>query len=54
MRSVKVQQHADEQEEQERNAVEQEDVRDVGDAGGGKEVQLFLCGAHEQESRGVK
>ena len=48
--SVEVQEHADKQKEQERNAVEEENVRDVGDAGGGKEVHLFLRGAQEEEA----
>lgn len=26
----------------------------MGDAGGGKKVHLFLCGAHEEEAGGVK
>ena len=45
-----MQEHADKEKEQERDAVEEEDVRDVGDVGGGKEVHLFLRGAEEEEA----
>ena len=49
-----MQEHADEEEEQEGNAVEEEDVRDVGDAGVGQEVHLFLRGAHEKEAGSIE
>ena len=45
-----MEQHADEEKEQERDAVEEENVRDVGDAGGGEEVHLFFRGAQEEET----
>ena len=46
--------HVDEEEEEEGNAVEDEDVGDVGDVGVGEEDHLFFCGAHEEEAGGVQ
>jgi len=50
VRGVEMQQHADEEEEQEGDAVEDEDVGDVGDVGAGEEEHLFFGGAQEEES----
>ena len=51
---VESEQHADEKEEEEGEGVEQEDVGDVCDVGGGQEGHLFFRGAHEEEARGVE
>jgi len=45
-----MQQQADEEEEQEGDAVEDEDIGDVGYAGAGEEGHLFFSGAHEEET----
>jgi len=50
VRGIEMQQHADEEEEQEGDAVEDEDVGDVGDVGAGEEEHLFFGGAQEEES----
>lgn len=54
MRGVEVEQHVDEEEEKEGDAVKDEDVGDVGDVGGGEEFHLFFRGAHEEEAGGVE
>ena len=45
-----MQQHGDEEEEQEGYAIEDEDVGDVRDVGGGEEGHLLFGGAHEEEA----
>lgn len=54
MRGVEMEKHADEEEEQERHAVEKKDVRDVGDIFVGEEGHLFFGCGHEDYARGVK
>jgi hypothetical protein len=54
VRSVKMQEHADEEEEQEGDAVEDEDVGDVGDVGAGEEEHLFFRGTQEEEASCVE
>lgn len=54
MVGVELKEHADEQEEEEGNAIDDEDVGDVGDAEGGEEGHLLFCGAHEEEAGCVK
>lgn len=54
MRCIEVEQHVDEKEEKEGDAVENEDVGDVGDVSGREEYHLFFRGAHEEEAGGVE
>lgn len=42
------------EEEDESDAVEDQDVCDMGDARVSEELHLFLSGAHEEEARGVE
>ena len=54
VRGVDVKQDVDEEEEEESKAVEDEDVSDVRDVGGGHERHLFFRRAHKEEARCVK
>lgn len=51
---VDVKEDIDEEVEEKGDRVEDEDVGDVGDVGGGEEGHLFLGGAHEEEAGGVQ
>lgn len=52
--SVEIEEHDDEEVEQEGDAVEDEDVRHVGDVGFGQQGHLFFRRAHEEEARSTK
>lgn len=49
-----MEEHVDEEKEEEGDAVEDEDVGDVGDMGVGEESHLFFRGTHEEEAGGVE
>lgn len=42
------------EEEDKGDAVQDQDVRYVGNASVAKELHLLFCGAHEQETRGIE
>ena len=42
------------EEEDKGNAIQDQDVRYVGNASVAKELHLLFCGAHEQETRGIE
>lgn len=50
MVGVDLEEHADKEEEEEGDAVDNEDIGNVGYAEGGEEGHLLFCGAHEKEA----